>query len=346
MTRSVALGAVGEFAAAHHGAFTRSQAAAHNVHQGSIARLKQRGVLAELVPNVLVVVGAPRTCKQRLYVATLTGRTPGIACGSSAARLYKFDGFETDRRLSVAKTVGTRVRLEQVTVSQTLASYPPDDIVEVDGIGTSGLARTVCDLYAMLGALPGERGLDDFQRRGLSMPWLARTAQRVQDSKGRGMTRLLSELELRRDPIPVRGSWFEKLVEQCLGSPRIPGLERQHTIRDSSGRFVARVDLAVPLVRLGIEAHSKRFHTGSRQELLDQRRDNAVALQGWELAYVGYDDANSSPRSVRVYIERLVQRRDLDLGVVLPELRDVSVHVDRALRHSEAKADHNGEIGG
>ena len=132
------------------------------------------------------------------------------------------------------------------------------------------------------------------------------------------MTRLLSELELRRDPIPVRGSWFEKLVEQCLGSPRIPGLERQHTIRDSSGRFVARVDLAVPLVRLGIEAHSKRFHTGSRQELLDQRRDNAVALQGWELAYVGYDDANSSPRSVRVYIERLVERRALDLGVVLP----------------------------
>ena len=154
MTRSAALGAVGEFAAAHHGAFTRSQAAAHNVHQGSIARLKQRGVLAELVPNVLVVVGAPRTCKQRLYVATLTGGTPGIACGSSAARLYKFDGFETDRRLSVAKTVGTRVRLEQVTVSQTLASYPLGDIVEVDGIGTSGLARTVCDLYAMLGALP------------------------------------------------------------------------------------------------------------------------------------------------------------------------------------------------
>ena len=318
MTRSVALGAVGEFAAAHHGAFTRSQAAEFDLHRGPIARLKERGVLAEPVPNVLVVVGAPHTWQQRLFIATLAGGAPGIACGPSAARLHQLDGFEVDQRVTVAKPPGGRVLLKHVEVSQTLASYLRRDIVEIDGIRSASAARTVCDLYNFHGPAVGERALDDFQRRRMSLAWLNDVAQRVQLDKGRGLSRLLAELEVRRSPTPVRDSWFEKLVEQCLQSVRIPGLVRQHTIRDSRGRFVARVDLAVPAVRLGIEAHSKRFHSGPRQEALDQRRDNAVALQGWELIYVGYDDAKRTPRQVREYIELLVKRRALDLGVALP----------------------------
>lgn len=318
MIRSVALGAVGEFAASHHGAFTRSQAAAHELHRGAIAHLKERGVLAEPVPNVLVIIGAPATWEQRLYVANLAGSSPSLSIGASAGRLQHVDGFVDDPRLVVAKRRGATVRLDDVTVMQTLASYEPRDIVQIGPIACTGLARTVCDIYAMYGREMGERALDDFQRRGASLRWLEQTARRVQNIKGRGLTAMIDEIEARKCGGEVRGSWFEKLVELCLRSRHIPGLERQYSIRNAAGRFVARVDLAVPLVRLGIEAHSREFHVGPRREAIDQRRDNEAALLGWELTYIGYGDATMTPKQVCHYIERLVQRRATDLGIALP----------------------------
>ena len=89
-------------------------------------------------------------------------------------------------------------------------------------------------------------------------------------------------------------------------------------IRDDHGRFIARVDLAVPIVRLGVEAHSRQHHFGATAESYDERRDNLVAEQGWDLRYVGYAETTQTPAQVRRFIERLVARRAADLGIVLP----------------------------
>jgi hypothetical protein len=40
----------------------------------------------------------------------------------------------------------------------------------------------------------------------MSLAWLNDVAQRVQLDKGRGLSRLLAELEVRRSPTPVRDS--------------------------------------------------------------------------------------------------------------------------------------------
>ncbi len=45
----------------------------------------------------------------------------------------------------------------------------------------------------------------------------------------------------------------------------------QHNIHAADGSFLARVDLAIPSVRPGIEAHSRSFHAGTHQEIVDQR---------------------------------------------------------------------------
>ncbi len=70
--------------------------------------------------------------------------------------------------------------------------------------------------------------------------------------------------------------------------PRLPEVVPQYEILDASGRFVARVDLAIPSVRLGLEAHSRRFHFGPEAESLDEQRDVRVAACGWELLYLGW----------------------------------------------------------
>jgi len=91
----------------------------------------------------------------------------------------------------------------------------------------------------------------------------------------------------------------------------------QYEIRDAAGRFVARCDLAVPIVRLGLEAHSRAYHTGPAAESADHRRDWKAAQVGWELAYLGWRD-QEAPRTVRAEIEAIVARRAADLGIVLP----------------------------
>ena len=162
-----------------------------------------------------------------------------------------------------------------------------------------------------LEVLCGDGAVDEFERRDASLRWLEATAQRLNRPGFAGGRRVLDELARRRlrGQTPVRGSWFQKLVAECLSSPAIPDLREEFEVRSGAGELLARVDLAVPSVRLGIEAHSRRFHYGARAERLDQDRENRLAVEGWMLCYVGYANATRSmPATARCLI-RFKRRR-------------------------------------
>jgi hypothetical protein len=112
----------------------------------------------------------------------------------------------------------------------------------------------------------------------------------------------------------VRDSWFEKLLELCLDDPMIGHFERQYELRDDDGRHVARFDLAVPDVKLGIEAHSREHHFGE-----EARRPATSTVtrrppsSGWDVAYLGYSSLES-PASVARRIARRVEVRRAQLG--------------------------------
>ncbi len=273
-----------------------------------------RGILDEPVPGVLRFVGAPQTWEQRLMLTSLATREPGRAIAGSSARLHRLDGFDDDDRRHVAVRRGTRHPCESARVSWTLETYSPGDVTTVAGIRCAGLARTVCDLaqYEPEGYL---RAADDFQRRGASLAWLEQTARRLQRHGRPSPSRVLADVRLRQAGGRVTDSWFERLMERCLASRRLPGLVRQFTVYHDAGRFVARVDGAMPQLRLAFEAHSRRFHTGPVAEAFDQRRDNLLAVQGWETCYLGWMDTTSSAATTLRMVERIVARRAHDLGV-------------------------------
>ena len=130
---------------------------------------------------------------------------------------------------------------------------------------------------------------------------------------------MLSDLHRRRNGGTVRGSWFEQLVELCVASSRIPPVDRQYSVYDTTGRFIARPDLAIPSLKMAIEAHSRKHHTGPRIEAFDERRDNLLGEVGWHTSYVGWAD-KSAPATVCRSIERMVATRARDLRVDLTEL--------------------------
>ena len=106
----------------------------------------------------------------------------------------------------------------------------------------------------------------------------------------------------------VPDSWFEELLALCLHDPEIPPIELQYPIRDDTGRVVAKTDIAIPSVRLGLEAHSRRFHFGPDAEPLDEQRDLAAGTCGWDLQYLGWN-ATRQPAEVLAIVKRLIAAR-------------------------------------
>ena len=157
------------------------------------------------------------------------------------------------------------------------------------------------------------RALTDARRRGIGLTSLRDTAERLHRPGQRGTGVLLRHL----DSIPYEGrvpeSWFEELVAACLHDARIPEVVPQYEIVDEAGRFVARVDLAIPSVRLGLEAHSRKFHFGPQAESLDEQRDVRVAACGWELLYLGWHSTKRPAVVADTIAEVVLARQRTDL---------------------------------
>ena len=309
-----AVRAVAELAASQHGAFTRRQAAANGFSRARVATALRNGWLVECPPGVLAVTGHPDSWEQRLTLATLAGGGHGVASHRSAARLHGLDGFERDAHVEVSVENCHRLRLPDnigATIHHVDRLHSELDVIELRGVRSTGLARTLADLGSVCTTRDVRRALTDARRRGSSIQWIRQTAQRCHRSGQAGTGRLLRLL----DAIPHEGgvpeSWFEELLAECLADPAIPPVVTQYRILDAHGRFVARVDLAIPSVRLGIEAHSRRFHFGPDAEPLDEQRDLAAAAVGWELLYLGWY-ATQRPSEVRAIIRRVVEARKSD----------------------------------
>lgn len=296
-------GAAGEFAASRHGVLTRRQAADFGLTPIVIRRLIRDGVLHEPIPGVLVVVGSPQTWRQRLRVATLASNAAGVGGHHAAAALHGIDGYPPGR-WSIVVDGHRRIELADLVVRR--GPLDPCDLTEVDGIRCTNIARTVCDLGSVDSPAMLRTAFDWAWRTGVSLQWLADTAQRLDTSRRPGPRRVLAlvdEAARRRRPTD---SALEVAVERALGS--ITGLVRQFEVRRPDGSFVARVDFAIPHLKIAIEAHSRRFHFGLDAEDSDAAREAALHAEGWIVRFVT-DRQRRDPAGLRRSISALITAR-------------------------------------
>jgi hypothetical protein len=307
-----AVRAVAELAASQHRAFTRRQAVDLNFDRSRIANAKRQGWLTEPYPGVLVVAGGVESWQHRLMAATLADGGHAVASHRAAARLHRLDGFAEYDMVEVSVTNGHRWRRGHQVIAHHVAALEPSDLITIDGIRSTGLARTLADLGAVVEPLLVRRALTDARRRGTSLKWIQLTADRLHRPGPSGTAVLLRELAM----IPFEGrvsdSWFEELLALCVEDPGIPPFELQYPIRDSDGRVVARTDIGIPSVRLGLEAHSRRFHFGPLVEPLDEQRDLAAGACGWQLHYLGWF-ATKRPREVLAIVKQIIAARRREL---------------------------------
>jgi hypothetical protein len=306
-----AVSAVAELAASQHGVFTRRQAAALEppFDRSRLATALARGWITERYTGVYVVAGSPTAWFQQLKAATLAAGAHAVASHRAAARLHGIDGFADSDVIEVSVTRDHRWRHRDGTIAHHVTALDLADLVEIENIACTGLARTLVDLGSVCpDPLVVRRALTDLRRRGTSLHWIQRTAERLHRPGQRGSGLLLAQLATVPHAGHVPDSWMEELLALCLVDADLGPVVPQYRIRRPDGSVVAKTDIGLPEVKLGLEGHSRQFHFGPDAEPLDEQRDLAVATCGWELQYLGWYAARR-PAEVLAVIEQVVAAR-------------------------------------
>ena len=254
------------------------QALDEGISRDAIRRRSRAGSLIEVAPQVFRVAGAPRSWQQRAMAASLWVGENGAVGLATAAALHRLDGFPPPVAIDVVTPRELKSRKHMLKVHRT-PFWIDADRIEVSGIGTTSIERTLIDVAGSVGEERLEIAVEDALRRRLTDP--AKIMDRYQmlpaNKGGRAtLTRLLTE----RGADKPAESGLEVKVIRLLREEGYPRPMRQK-ILDDEGRFVGRVDLAWPERRLILEVDSFRFHSGRQAWDRDRERRNALTALGW-----------------------------------------------------------------
>ncbi len=298
-------------AATQHGVFSRRQSTALGIDHHRLRRRVNRSELEPICTGVLRIGGSARTWQQQAMALCLAH--DGAISHRSAASMRPLDGFphRSDLlELSLRRAQRRPPAISSAVIHQ-VHQLDAIDVVRIDGIPVTSIARTLCDLGSVVSDDLVERALDDALRQGCSLRWITETLDRLHRPGPSGTHSLLRVLSLPDRAGVVPDSWRERMTERLLDDPRLPPLVRQHEVRGPDGRVLFRPDLAVVSLRLGLEFHSNQWHFGPRRGRGDRRRDLAAARMGWELVYLDATDHASPDAAIEAVVDVVKSRQRL-----------------------------------
>jgi hypothetical protein len=158
---------------------------------------------------------------------------------------------------------------------------PPQDRHRRDGLVLTTPSRTLVDMARLLGRAPLEELVDDAFCRGLAS---IASVEASLDRSGPGHRghALLREVLAVWSPTIEPGSVAEVRLLRRLAELGATGLVTQHAVHDDSGSFIARLDVARPDRKCGLEYDGVRFH-GPRGWARDERRYARLRAAGWDV---------------------------------------------------------------
>lgn len=299
---------VSRWASRHHGVVTAEQALARGCTIDQLRRAVDRGELTSAHRNVFRVSAAPRTWEQRTLVAVYAAGPGALASHQSAAALWGLDGGTRGRPEIVAPRHlrSWASDLARCHESKDLHLAQPTSRLSIP---CTGLCRTLIDLGAVLPIEPVQAAIDDAVRRNLCS-WddlLHTLAQHSkQGRRGAGPLRAILE-ECYGTRVP--DSRFNRLVERLIIDSGLGRPVVEHSILDANGRFVARVDLAYPDLRIAIELDGRRHHLSAKAFEADRPRQNHLELLGWIVLRYTWRAYVHSPNKILAEVAAAIQSR-------------------------------------
>jgi hypothetical protein len=266
-----------------HGVVSDAQLRSSGVPRSTIASWRDRGRVWTPAPGVVAIGGSVPTWRQHLMAASLShGGDLVVVSHRAGVCLQGIDGVEGPW-LEASLQRDRHAQLDGFRLHRT-DTLEAADVTFVDGIRCTSVARTLCDLGAVVDDDTVAQALDDALRRGYRRRWIEQTLDRVERPGPSGtasLRRVLGRVDGSTD------SWFEtKVLTQLRSLPGAGPIVPQLEVRFADGRLLACLDAGLPEWKIGVESHSKRWHFGDRKNVLDADRDNELTVLGWETIYI------------------------------------------------------------
>ena len=274
--------------AAHHGVITTTQLRQAGVGRKTQDRLVARGVLVRVHKGVFVVASTPATLHQRCAALCAAHRS-GFVTGPTAGVLLGLRRVPTNSAIHFSIRHGAKVPAEHgVRFRQTTMLRPSDREVRPDGIAVASGARLAFDLAADLRALDHLSVLNQLlHERRTDIDELAAIGRRLAHPARRGSTTFMRNLaQLGAAPLE---SHPEVVLADALRRRNVP-IEHQSVLANLPDGRTARIDLAVPAIRWGIELDIHPEHLTVEGGAGDARRNRQAHMVGWQIEPVTATD--------------------------------------------------------
>jgi very-short-patch-repair endonuclease len=166
----------------------------------------------------------------------------------------------------------------------TRRALDPAEVELWQGLRHTTPLRTTFDLARTRPFEDAVVDVDRFLRRGLVVVGDARRAATTLTGRDcRHVRRVLEAAD------GLAESPQETLLRLLLRSAGLPAPVVRHVVRDADGRRVARVDFALPELRLALE-YEGRWHGDAQQVGPDRQRLNRLSAAGWQVVFVTAED--------------------------------------------------------
>jgi hypothetical protein len=267
--------ALARLAAKQHGVFAAEQLIALGFSEKARQVRLNGGRWILLYDKIYRMGGAPSTWCGDLLAACWAAGPTAVASHRAAAALWRLpSGHKPVVEITCERWRRTRHRGLVVHESKLIE---PEDRDRVDGIPCTSTSRTLFDLARSLGPAMLDANIDRALRREVvTLEELRRTSTRLA-TKGRpGGRKFRAAVDARTGASPLPESVPERLLADMLVRHGLPAPVHQYVVRDTAGRFVARVDLAYPEWMIVIEYDSVEHHTGTAAHIRDSARRDAI----------------------------------------------------------------------
>lgn len=301
-----------EIGPVQHGLLHRQQLLARGVTPGQIAAAVRSGRLVTEHPSVHRVPGAPVSRASVILAAVLAVRpseegediaSAAAAARATAAELHDLRGTPRSGRIHVVVSHQRRLSLAAGNViihrSRTLA---PDHVILVEGIPTTAVPRTLCDLAIDNAPRQLREAVADALRRRLtSLPELDMQLANAGNIVGRAtLRRVLRSL----GPTDARArSLLESRALEIIRDAGLAEPEVNWVLREGD-RVIAELDLAWPATRVAVEIDGYWWHSTPHQKARDEARQNALVARGWRIVRAGEDLLMNHPEQFVRSVER------------------------------------------
>jgi hypothetical protein len=296
-----------EYAAAHHGVFSYRHALNAGLSEQQ-ARKRREQSWVRLHEGVYRIPGAAATWKGDLLAACVAAGSPVSVSHRAGAALYGLPGGRegvceiTCRRWDRTKTPGLIVHES--------TRFDAFDLAEIEGIPVSTPERVILELA-------GQRPFPDFiemmihaarRKRLITYDSTMATFQRLARRGLPGVRAMRVALERWNPTGRPSESEMETLLLQTLRAHGLPEPTLQFEVVDDRGGFIARVDAALPDLRITIDYDSKQEHSDEFQLARDARRRNEIVAAGFIHLAARHGDLCQGGDVIAEQIKRIARR--------------------------------------